>query len=131
MKTFWLMLEMQLVDILPCVCSFCAVSTQQPTVLLAIHCLVHLDIFVHLSGHYPLVKYIECFTEVAAPTGHVLLSNYLMMFCKRKMALGTHRLMWTPHHRMGGMWCCLYAQIFHFDACEFFSIESRKLHVQM
>jgi hypothetical protein len=35
---------MQHVDILPYVCSFCAASTQQPTVLLAVDCLVRLDI---------------------------------------------------------------------------------------
>jgi hypothetical protein len=83
MKTFWFVLEKKHVDILSCVCSFCAVNTQQPTVLLTIDCLVHLDIFLHLSGLYPPVKYTESFSEMAAPTGHVLLSDCLMLFYKR------------------------------------------------
>jgi hypothetical protein len=87
--------------------------------LLAVDCLVHMDIFVYLPALYPPVKYIESFTDVAAPTGHVLLSHCLM-FCTRESAFGTYRLTWTPHHRRGGMWCCLYAQIFHFGAGEFF-----------
>ena len=103
-------------------CSFCAASTQQPPVLLAVHCLVHMDIFVHLSGLYPPVKYIESF--LAAPTRHVLFSQCLMLYCKRKSAFGTDRLTWTPHHSRGGIWCCLYAQIFHFGACEFFPLRA-------
>jgi hypothetical protein len=132
MKTFWLVLgEMQNVDILLYVCSFCVASAQQPAVLVAVDCLVHMDIFMHLSDLCPPVTYIESFTEVAAPTGHVLLSHCLMSFRKRELAVGTCRLTWTPLHRRGGMWCCLYAQIFHCGAGEFFHWEQKTPHTDV
>jgi hypothetical protein len=70
MKTCCLVLEMKHVDVLPYVCLFCAVNTQQQTLLLSLACLVHLHVFfINISGLYLPVKYTESFSEVAAPTG--------------------------------------------------------------